>query len=113
GTDLAALVGIEGRQEPRAAADGFGAGDVDSAGDDQEPGALVDLMLLQALPSRKVDDDRPPLDLGFQHLGLVRLNIQRRDVPALHRSSRFASSFDLFQWPGGATLSSADHGYRD
>src|SRR5680860_1676598 len=84
--DLVAFVGIEGRQEPRAAADSVasGAGDLNRPGNDDEPGALVHLVLLKALAGREVDRDRAPLFGGGQHLRLAGLELERRRVPGLH-----------------------------
>ena len=45
----------------------------------------MDLVLAEALAGREVDHDRPPLGLGVEDGRTVRLNVERRDVPAPHR----------------------------
>src|SRR5207247_153563 len=51
---------------------------------DDQLRALVDLMLLQRLARGQLDDDRAALPLGLQHGGLVRRDLHRAQVPALH-----------------------------
>ena len=50
-----------------------------------EVGTLVDLMLLELLAGWEQDRDRAGLLVAAQHLRLVDLDLQRRDVPGLHR----------------------------
>lgn len=84
--DLAPLGGIERGQKPCAPAIGSptGLGDLDPPVDDEQPRPLVDLMFLQELARRKLDDDRATLGLGIQNGRTVWLYVQRRDVPAPH-----------------------------
>src|SRR6187397_80763 len=56
---------------------------------DHHPGALVDLVLLEPLPSREIDGDDPRLGIASQDLRLMRLHVQRGDVPGLHASARY------------------------
>ena len=66
--------------------------------DDQQPGALVDLVLLQALAGREVDHDHAALVVGGEHLGVVRL---------ARRGARCPSS------PSSAAYPHRRHGDRD
>ena len=86
GPDLVALARVEHEEEPRAARGrALGAVDLDLAVDDDDVGALVDLVVLQALAGREVDDDRPRLAArGVQDCGLVRRDVERAQVPVLH-----------------------------
>src|SRR5437763_367136 len=49
-----------------------------------QPGALVDLMLLEPLAPGQEDEDRPALALGMQDLGLMGLDVHAPQVPTLH-----------------------------
>ncbi len=56
-----ALTWVELNQEPRTARDARagGCGDLDLARDQHDPGALVNLMVLQALALREMKHNRP------------------------------------------------------
>ena len=84
--NLVALGGIEDRQQSGAPRGPLATGGVDLhvAVDYQDPGTLMDLMLLELLALGQVDDDRPALGLGFEDLRLMRLDFELVDVPALH-----------------------------
>src|SRR2546421_1876554 len=72
----------------RAGAGALGAAvlhQLDLAVDDHQPRALVNLVLAQRLAGRELDDDRSTLALGLEHLGLVRFDRERAEVPVLHR----------------------------
>src|SRR5215213_6048654 len=58
--------------------------DLDLARRHDEPGTLVDLVLLEPLPGRKVEGDHARLGVAAKHLRLVRFNVDRGDVPGLH-----------------------------
>ena len=62
-----------------------GGGHVDLAVGDDQPGALVDLMLLQFLAGLQVERDRAALVRCRKDLRLLRLNIEGPQVPAVHR----------------------------
>ena len=51
--------------------------------DDEQPGPLVDLVLVERLAGRQLDHDRAPLLLGVEHLRLVGLDVERVEVPGL------------------------------
>src|SRR3954452_2970802 len=44
----------------------------------------MNLVLIYRLAGRQLDQDRPPLLLGAEHLGLVRLHFEAGQVPGLH-----------------------------
>ena len=52
--------------------------------DDDQPGALVDLVLVECLAGGKLDRDRATLVRRDEHLGLVRLDVDAIQVPGLH-----------------------------
>ena len=81
-----ALSRVEDRGEARAAAHaGAVRVDLDFAVDDDEMRALVDLVVLQALAGGQVDGDRPRLAARrVQDLRLMRLHVERAQVPVLH-----------------------------
>src|SRR5947209_4078124 len=85
--DRVALAGVEVGDQPGAAlfsaADG---GDLGLAGDDDDVGALVYLVLLELLARRQVDHDRARLSVGAQHLRLVGLDRECAYVPGFHVS---------------------------
>src|SRR5438309_1614525 len=86
-SDLAALLGLEVREEARTTADGLAAlVDLDLAVGHHQVGALVGLVLLEQLARRQVDRDNPRLGIRAQHLRLARRNVERGDVPGLHAS---------------------------
>ena len=72
--DLVALARVEHEEEPRSARHrAVRPVDLDLAFDDDDVRALVDLVVLQALAGREVDDDRARLAARrVQHLRLVR-----------------------------------------
>ena len=82
---LVALVG--GRQREQASASARGRAvrlDLDLTVHDQDPCPLVDLVVLKLLARGQVDQDRPALLLGVEHLRAVRLDVERSGVPGLH-----------------------------
>src|SRR4051794_41131570 len=81
-----ALARIEDRREACAA--GLAA-DVHLAVHDDHVGALVDLVLLQRLAGGELDQDRPRLPPGrVQDLRLMRLDVERAQIPVLHARQR-------------------------
>src|SRR5204863_120717 len=59
--------------------------ELDLAVDHDHVGALVDLVLLQRLARRQLDQDRSRLAAGgVQDLGLMGLDVERAQVPVLH-----------------------------
>src|SRR5918997_4249420 len=85
GAHLMALLGIEVRHEAGAARDrGATLLDLDLARGHHDPRALVHLVLLELLARRQVDGDHARLRVGPKDLRLVRLNVERGDVPGLH-----------------------------
>src|SRR5829696_8400217 len=88
---LMPLGGVEDREQPRAARRPLAIGgiDLDIAVDHQHPGALVDLMLLELLALRQVDDDGATLGLGIEDLWGVRLHVEFVEVPALHHAGLY------------------------
>ena len=75
GADLVALVWIEHCEEAWPAR--FAAAvarDLDLAVDHEQPGALVDLVLLERLPGGQRYEDGSPLALGMENLRLMGLN---------------------------------------
>src|SRR5829696_5193972 len=108
GADLVALVGVELREQPRPAADGLATrlAQLHGALGDDKPGTLVDLMLVEGLAGRDLDHDRAALLLGDEHLGLVRLDVQRIEVPGLHSrrdSTHNAHATTLVTWSSRST----------
>jgi CMP/dCMP kinase len=91
---LAALVRVEAGQEPGAAGDRSAAGvlDLDRPRDHQKPRPLVDLVLLKPFAGGQLDHDRASLRFGVEHLGVVRLDVEVRDLPALHRPNSIFSA---------------------
>ena len=87
GAHLASLVGIELGQQPGTAADRIASRllDLNRPRDDEQPGAFVNLVLLEALARGKLNCDRPTLFLRVEDGRVVGLHVQRRDVPAPHR----------------------------
>ena len=87
--DLVALAGIEDRQQARPTGDRVVArDDVDLAVDDDQVGALVDLMVLERFARGEVQDDRARLaPRGVQDQRLVRLDGKAAQVPVLHTGS--------------------------
>jgi cytidylate kinase len=81
-----ALGGVEDRKEPGSAGYRLTARqvDLDLALDDQDPRALVHLVLLKLVPGPKLNRDRTALVLGIEDHGLAWLHVDRRDVPAAH-----------------------------
>ena len=65
-------------------------------GDHHQPGALVHLVLGEALAGGKLDHDRPPLGLGVEHLRLVRLHVELGDLPGSHRASESREPGQLY-----------------
>jgi hypothetical protein len=84
---LMALFRVEDRQQTRSARGPLAIRrvELDIAVDDEQPGTLVHLMLLELLALGQVDDDRAPLGLGVEDLRRVRLHLQLVEVPAVHR----------------------------
>lgn len=62
-------------------------GQVDLAIEDEHPRALVDLVLSQALPRREVQHDRTSGVARGEDLGQPRLEVERCELPAVHRST--------------------------
>jgi hypothetical protein len=87
--DLVALGGVEHGQQARPAGDGLVPLDhVDLAFDDDQVGALVDLMVLERFARGEVQDDRARLaPRGVQDQRLVRLDGKAAQVPVLHTGS--------------------------
>jgi hypothetical protein len=81
-----ALAGVELEEVTDACRDCLlaGCGDVDLAVDDDNPCTLVHLVLLQFLPRREMQHDRPRILGRGEDLRLVRLRFNRLQVPALH-----------------------------
>src|SRR5215210_4552595 len=82
---LVGLLRVEVGHEATAA--GHGAAvllDLDLTAHHDHPGTLVDLVLLEPLASRQVDRDHARLGIGPEDLRLVRLDVERRNVPGLH-----------------------------
>ena len=50
--------------------------DLDLAGDDDQPGALVDLVVVEALARRQVDEDRARVVVRLEDLGVTRLRVE-------------------------------------
>ena len=65
--------------------------DLDLTADHRHPGVLVDLVILQALPRRDLQDDRPATVAAVEDLGRVWTN--RIEI----RSQLFISAFNLLQ----------------
>src|ERR687898_2092785 len=89
GTHLVGLLRIEVRDEARTARDRGPDSraallDLALARRHDDPRALVDLVLLELLARRQIDRDHPSLRIGPKDLRLVRLNVERGDVPGLH-----------------------------
>ena len=109
-----ALVGIEHREQARTSADRLaaGCGYLDGSGDHNEPGTLVDLVLLQPLPGGQVEGDHPPLAVGAQDLRLTRLDVERCDIPALHGAQPIltAAMVIAIDGPAGAGKSTVARG---
>ncbi len=86
GAHLVALSGIEHREEAGTTLGGVTAGQVDPdpPRDDQDPGALMDLVLLELLARWKVDDDRPALVLRIEDDRLEGLDGNGGKVPVAH-----------------------------
>src|SRR5215210_1214844 len=85
GAHLVALLGVEMRDEPRAARHCRAALlDLDLAIGHDDPCALVDLVLLEPLAGRQVDGDHAHLRVAAEHRRLVRFHVERGDVPGLH-----------------------------
>ena len=82
----AALAGIELEEVAGARRDGLavGRGNVDLSVDDYDPRALVHLMLLQFLPGREAQQDRPRILAGREDRRLMRLRLDAPQIPALH-----------------------------
>ena len=60
--------------------------DLDLALDDDEVGALVDLVVLELIAGGQIDDDRARLAArGAQDDGVARLNVDAAQVPVLHK----------------------------
>ena len=87
--DLVALAGAEDGQQTRAAAVALVArDDLDLSVDDDQVGALVDLMVLERLAGGEVQHDRARLaPRGVQDQRLVRLDGEAAQVPVLHTGS--------------------------
>ena len=67
--------------------------ELDLAVDHHDVGALVHLVLLQLLPGGEVDQDRPRLAAGgVQDLRLMRLDVERAQVPVLHGRGAYSSA---------------------
>src|SRR3954464_5113234 len=82
---LVVLPGLEVGEEARAAGLRPAVrGQLDLALCHEQVGPLVDAVLLELLARREVDRDHPGLAVGAQHLGLVRLHVERVDVPGVH-----------------------------
>jgi hypothetical protein len=91
GADLVALVRVEDRREAGTAADAAAVGvDRHLAVDHDKVRPLVDLVVLEALAGGQVDGDRPRLAARrVQDLRLVRLHVERAEVPVLHRGGSY------------------------
>jgi hypothetical protein len=88
GADLVALAGVEDREEARTAGHGLAAArDLDLAVDDEQVGALVDLVVLELLARRQVQRDGARLAAGgVEDDRVVRLDGEAAQVPGLHAS---------------------------
>src|SRR3954463_11518507 len=94
GTHLMALAGVEHGQQPRAAADAVAVPlrHLDLAGDDDEVGALVHLVVLELLAGREMERDRACLAAPrVEDLRLVRLDVEAGEVPVLHAAGKTTS----------------------
>ena len=86
--DLVALRRRELDQQSAAVRHAFagGAGDLDAAGENHHPRALVHLVLGEPLARPQVEGDRARLRRRGQDLGQTRLEVEARDVPASRSS---------------------------
>src|SRR3954451_5989033 len=79
---LVALARIEDRRQAGTARL---AAELDLAVDHHDVGALMDLAPLKRIAGRQLDEDRPRLATRrVQDLGLMRLHVERAQVPVLH-----------------------------
>src|ERR671911_1709783 len=88
GADLVALGRVPLGEQARAAAHGVAlrADEVDAASDDDQPRALVHLVLVERLAGGKLDRYRPALFGGGQDLRMAGLDGKLGEVPALHQA---------------------------
>src|SRR3954470_5929526 len=94
GTHLVALARVEDGEQARAAGHGVAVAlrDLDLARDDDEVGALVDLMVLELLAGRVVERDRARLAAArVEELGVVGLDAEAGQVPVLHAAGKTTS----------------------
>src|SRR4051794_38890241 len=94
GTHLVALAGIEHGEHARPAAHRVAVAlrDLDLTGDDDEMGALVDLVVLELLAGGQVQRDRSRLATArVEDLRLVRLDVEAGQVPVLHAAGKTTS----------------------
>src|SRR5215217_6075898 len=105
GAHLVGRLGLEVRDEAGTARHGRAVLlDLHLAGGDDEPGALVDLVLLEALSGRQVDRDHARLGIAAKHRGLVRFDVERGDVPGLHAREDTSARAVTLSAPCGAAL---------
>src|ERR1041384_1652921 len=93
GDDRMALTGVELEEAAGARRNRISGGGrhLDLAVDDDDPSALVHLVLLQRLPGGKVEDDRASVVCGGEDLRLMRYRLDRLQVPVPHRSLLYQS----------------------
>src|SRR5664280_969780 len=86
GEDLVALGRLDLDQQPAAAGNALagGARDLDLASDDQHPRPLVHLVVGESLACAQIERNRARLRSRGEDLGQTRLEVEARDVPALH-----------------------------
>src|SRR3954453_1812878 len=97
GADLVTLVRVEDRERPGRRGDPRAVLlDLHLAVEDDQVRALVDLVVLQGLSRRQAAHDRASLAAdGLQDLRLVRLDVERPEVPVLHGRGRYPSAAAL------------------
>ena len=92
GLDPVAFARLDLHQRPLGAVDlAAVAGHLDFPGEDEDEGALVHLVLLEALPRRQVERDDAGVLARGEDLRQARLQVQLVQVPALHPIAPFPS----------------------